>query len=124
MAKPVGALAKEAQPSFQFRIGYFGLFCFGLQAVGVPMHGTPMEKSIHTEQYAQLLTLLRSARDVAGVTQVELASRLNATQTFISKCERGERRLDIVELKQWCEAIGLSLVELAVRFEDACNKRA
>ncbi|WP_424217994.1 helix-turn-helix domain-containing protein [Thauera humireducens] len=58
------------------------------------------------------------------LTQVELASRLNATQTFISKCERGERRLDIVELKQWCEAIGLSLVELAVRFEDACNKRA
>lgn len=63
-----------------------------------------------------------SARDVAGVTPVELASRVNAAQTFISKCECGERRLDIVELKQWCEAIGLSLVELAVRSEDACNK--
>lgn len=86
-------------------------------------HGTSMEKSIHTEEYALFLTLLRNARDGAGVTQAELASRLKTTQTFVSKCERGERRLDIVELKKWCEAIEVSLADFSGRFEAACNTR-
>lgn len=82
-----------------------------------------MEKSIHTEEYALFLTLLRNARDSAGVTQIELATRMNTTQTFISKCERGERRLDIVELKLWCNAISVPFAEFASQFEDASSKR-
>jgi len=82
-----------------------------------------MEKTIYTEQYGLFLQLLRESRLSSEVTQVELASRLNATQTFVSKCERGERRLDVVELKQWCEAIEISLPDFVARLDDACKKR-
>jgi transcriptional regulator with XRE-family HTH domain len=71
------------------------------------------------QEYGLFLTLLRAARVEAGLTQQEVASRLRATQTFVSKCERGERRLDIVELRAWCVAIDTTLGEFAVRFDSA-----
>ncbi|MBI3132990.1 MAG: helix-turn-helix transcriptional regulator [Acidobacteria bacterium] len=70
-----------------------------------------MQKSIARKEYAVLLDHLREVREQVGVTQVELASRLEGTQTFISKCERGERRLDLIELRDWCRALGISLDE-------------
>lgn len=68
-----------------------------------------MEKSICTKEYALFLSHLRSARKAAGLTQVEIAQCLQQTQSFVSKCERGERRIDIVELRAFCQAIGISL---------------
>jgi transcriptional regulator with XRE-family HTH domain len=41
------------------------------------------------------------------VPQVEVASRLRNTQTFVSKCERGERRIDVVEFVDYAEALGV-----------------
>ena len=104
------------------RIVYFGLFQVGLQSLSVSFEVTLVEKSIHTEQYALFLNALREARVRAGVTQIELASRLEATQTFVSKCERGERRLDVVELAQWCAAVDISLTEFVARLEELCKK--
>ncbi len=72
-----------------------------------------MEKSISSKQYKLFLRELRKARRDAGVTQVELAKRLNATQTFVSKCERGERRIDVVELREFCSAIEISFSDFA-----------
>ena len=86
------------------------------------MHGTPMEKSIHTKEYALFLEILRGTRERAGLTQLVVAERLHATQTFVSKCERGERRLDIVELREWCIAIGTTLGALSSSFDAACRK--
>jgi transcriptional regulator with XRE-family HTH domain len=83
-----------------------------------------MEKSIHTRNYALFLLILRRFRDELGLTQVDLAARLGVTQTFVSKCERGERRLDVVELKIWCDALETSLVEFSTRFEIECQKTA
>lgn len=83
-----------------------------------------MEKSIHTREYALFLETLRRFRDELGLTQLDVATRLGATQTFVSKCERGERRLDIVELKNWCAAMEISLVEFSSRLEAACKKIA
>lgn len=83
-----------------------------------------MEKSIHTKEYALFLEYLRGERERAGLSQLEVASRLDATQTFVSKCERGERRLDIVELRQWCLAIDTTLGEFSSRFDAACKKMA
>lgn len=80
-----------------------------------------MDKSIHTREYALFLETLRRFREERELTQLDLAARLGATQSFISKCERGERRLDIVELKRWCDAMDLSLVEFTKRLEDACR---
>lgn len=80
-----------------------------------------MKKTIHTGEYALLIALLRDAREKADLTQLELASRLSTTQSSVSKIERGERRLDLVELKTWCDATDMPLAHFAARFERACE---
>lgn len=77
-----------------------------------------MDKSIHSAQYTSFLTLLKAARIERNITQVQLAERLQETQVFVSKCERGERRLDIIETMRWCQALGISLAELAQQLEN------
>jgi len=76
-----------------------------------------MEKTIYTEQYGHMLAALRSAREAADLTQIELAEKLDAPQSFVSKCERGERRLDVIELRLWCAALGVSLSEFVTSLE-------
>ena len=82
-----------------------------------------MEKSIHSAQYRVFLKSMRRARTRAGLTQGDLAARLSKTQSFVSKCERGERRIDIVELRQFCAAWGLTLKQFVVDFEAALKRR-
>lgn len=65
-----------------------------------------MDKSAFSTEYRILLAHLRQARTEAGLTQEELAERLGESQSFISKVERGERRLDVVELRAFCRALG------------------
>ncbi|MDM4138794.1 MULTISPECIES: helix-turn-helix transcriptional regulator [Mycobacterium] len=71
-----------------------------------------MEKSIWSEQYQELCTLLRQLRREAGFTQVDVAKRLDVPQSFVSKYESGERRLDVIELRHVAEAIGTTLEEI------------
>lgn len=79
---------------------------------------SPMLKSLHTRQYAFLLQELRAARTAAGLTQIALAEKLAMQQSDVSKCERGTRRLDVVELRQWSQALGVGLVELVRRLDE------
>jgi transcriptional regulator with XRE-family HTH domain len=51
--------------------------------------------------YRLFLTRLREARLAAGLTQVEVAAKLHRPQSFVSKCESGERRVDVVELTEF-----------------------
>jgi transcriptional regulator with XRE-family HTH domain len=76
-----------------------------------------MEKTIYSREYAVVLRLLRAAREQAGITQVDLAKKLKQTQSFVSKIERGDRRLDIVQLRTFCKVFGLSLLEFVERLE-------
>lgn len=76
-----------------------------------------MEKSIYTQQYELMLEILRNARKTAGISQAELALRLDLTQSKVSKCEVGERRLDFIEVREWCRAIGLPLTTLLDEIE-------
>ena len=78
-----------------------------------------MQKSIHSREYRVFCELLREARERGGLTQEELAARLGESQTFVSKCERGERRLDLVETWRFCEAMGASFRGFAVRLDKA-----
>jgi transcriptional regulator with XRE-family HTH domain len=64
-------------------------------------------KSIHSRRSAALRQLLIAARKASGLSQEELAQRLKSTQSAVSKIERGERRLDVVEFLNWCDAIGV-----------------
>lgn len=82
-----------------------------------------MDKTIYSESYQTFLRLLRSTREALGVSQVELAIRLSETQSFVSKCERGQRRLDIVEVATWCNALGLSLAEFSAHLDDALLRK-
>ena len=58
-------------------------------------------------------------RKAAGITQVELAERLGKPQSFVSKVERGERRLDVIEFCQVAEALGHEPAKLLQDFGDA-----
>jgi|HubBroStandDraft_4_1064222.scaffolds.fasta_scaffold951538_1 transcriptional regulator with XRE-family HTH domain len=78
-----------------------------------------MEKSIHSTQYAAFLKVLRHTRRRAGLTQIQLAKKIDETQTFVSKCERGERRIDVVELRTFCQAFGVPLRQFVTLFEKA-----
>ena len=62
--------------------------------------------------------LLRAIRHEAGLRQAVLAHRLGQTQSFVSKYESGERRVDILELAEICRACGVSLRDFVVRFEE------
>jgi transcriptional regulator with XRE-family HTH domain len=81
-----------------------------------------MEKSIHSARYSVFLKMLKKARQGAGFTQSELARKIHETQTFVSKCERGERRIDVVELQTFCLAFGVSLKEFVVTLERAIRR--
>ena len=81
-----------------------------------------MQKTIYTDEHAVFLAKLREARERAGLTQVDAAARMEVTQSFVSKCERGERRLDIVELNSWCRALGISLAKFAGELEKTLGK--
>ena len=76
-----------------------------------------MQKSITSRNYAYFLEQLRKTREQAGITQEDMASRLGETQSFVSKCERGERRMDIVELREFCKAMGITLERFVKQFE-------
>lgn len=80
-------------------------------------HKTKIEKTIYTSEYVVVLRLLKAARENAGVTQVELAELLGQTQSFVSKIERGDRRLDILQLRTILKALGTSLVDFVKKLE-------
>ncbi len=76
-----------------------------------------MGKSLSSTEGEKLAALLRSVRAEAGLTQSEVAERLDLPQSFVSKYESGERRLDLVELRQICKALKISLGDFVRRFE-------
>jgi transcriptional regulator with XRE-family HTH domain len=78
-----------------------------------------MEKSIYTAQQKKLQELLRQIRTEADLRQTELAERLGVPQSFVSKYEIGERRLDILEIREVSKAVGISLEEFARRLEES-----
>jgi transcriptional regulator with XRE-family HTH domain len=66
-----------------------------------------------------LRRLLVSLRNEAGLRQVDLAERLHKPQSFVSKYESGERRLDLIELYKVCQALQIRFADFAERFEKA-----
>jgi transcriptional regulator with XRE-family HTH domain len=74
-------------------------------------------QSIYSRDHRRLVALLRGIREDAGLSQVELARRLRRSQSFVSKYESGQRRLDLIELRSICHALGVDLVDLVTRFE-------
>ena len=64
--------------------------------------------SLHTQDYAHFRMLLVQAREATGLTQVELSRKLGRPQSFVSKYENGERRLDVIEFIYVCDALAIN----------------
>ena len=77
-----------------------------------------MEKSLYSERQRKLQELLRQIRVEAGLRQVDLAEKLGEPQSFVSKYENGERRLDIIEIRAICQVVGITLEKFARKLED------
>ena len=76
-----------------------------------------MAKTVHRPEYEALATLLRDARLKANLTQGDLAKRLSRSQVYVSNVENTVRRLDVLELRDYCLALGLGLERLLARWE-------
>ena len=76
-----------------------------------------MAKSVHTDSYRFLLKLLTQARTDAELTQRQLAAKLGKHQSYVSKIESGERRLDVVEFIRAVNALGLDAIPLLERLQ-------
>jgi transcriptional regulator with XRE-family HTH domain len=76
-----------------------------------------VSKSVFTPAYSFLLNLLIARRGELGLTQLGLAEKLGRPQSFISKYERGERRLDLVELLDVAKALSLDPVVIVRKMQ-------
>lgn len=85
------------------------------------------KKKLYSDEYQALLALLRETRNAAGKSQVEMAAELGVAQSFVSKCERGERRVDLIDLLRMLRVMGaapdLFLTQLQERFPPRSDAR-
>lgn len=76
-----------------------------------------MAKSLYRTENLELAALLRSLREATGQTQTQFATRIARNQTYVSNVELGIRRLDLVELRDYCAGLNTHLGELIAQWE-------
>jgi transcriptional regulator with XRE-family HTH domain len=77
-----------------------------LQVQGKKRKAPATMKPIHTPEYKRMRERLREAREAAGLTQEKVAEHLGKPQSFVSKVETGERRIDPTELEKFAKLYG------------------
>lgn len=77
-----------------------------------------MPLPVPKNKYERLRVLLVEAREEAGLTQVELGKRLRRPQAFVSKIERGLRRVDVLEFLEIARAIGFDPIEFLRKLDN------
>lgn len=81
-----------------------------------------MSKSAFSKTHAVLVQTLIGARREKGILQADLARRLGKDQSFISRIEGGQRRVDMVEFLEYAEALGIEPRQLFTAFMDALQR--
>jgi transcriptional regulator with XRE-family HTH domain len=66
----------------------------------------------------RLAEILRQLRIKAKLRQVDMAARLDEPQSYVSRYESAEQRLELIELRRICQVLGITLNELVERFEN------
>lgn len=69
-----------------------------------------------------LRKLLKDLREGANIRQIDLALRLNRPQSFVSKYESGEKNLNLIEIREVCESLGITLSDFIRHFEKVMNE--
>jgi transcriptional regulator with XRE-family HTH domain len=77
--------------------------------------GAHLSKQLRTARHRRVMAALVEVRNTAGATQRELARRLARAHSYVSRIEKGDRRLDLPEFIQWCEVLGADPVEVLRR---------
>lgn len=80
-------------------------------------------KSLNSDAHQKLCALLAEARSQVPMVQAELSERLGRPQSFVSKYERGERRLDVVEFLEVCRGLGVDPHAIIQQVEQAMPKK-
>lgn len=76
-----------------------------------------MDKSLYSQRQVELQRLLRHLRKKADLRQQDVADLIGEPQSFVSKYESGERRLDVLELREVCQVLGISLAQFVAQLE-------
>lgn len=77
-----------------------------------------MANALHRPQYELFRKLMIQARERSGLTQVQVAGALGKPQSFISKYERGDRRLDFSEFAEIADVLGIDIAEFVAAYRD------
>lgn len=77
-------------------------------------------RSIHNKRYKAIIAFIRRRREEAGITQKEMTKVMHLRQGIISKIETCERRIDLLELLQYCGGVNVSIREI-VDYLDQMN---
>ena len=70
------------------------------------------KKSIHTQEYREIISKLINSRKKVGLTQIEVADLLNCSQSYISKIENCQIRIDLIQLKVFAELYKTNIQDL------------
>lgn len=96
-------------------ISKFGIYHFRIYLSRV-------KKSLNTKETKILLDMLYQLRVSAGLRQSDLAGMLKVPQSFVSKMESGERRIDLIELRSILACFKTDLVEFVKELEKRVNE--
>jgi transcriptional regulator with XRE-family HTH domain len=81
-----------------------------------------MKKTLNTKESKILLEMLYQLRSSSGIRQSDLAQMLKVPQSFISKIESGERRIDLIELRAILKCLNTNLAEFISELEKRLNE--
>lgn len=81
-----------------------------------------MRYPLHSEKYKLFLEELNALREQAGISQMELADRMQIGQDIVSRCESGRRRVDVFELAVWTHACGTSLEAFVKKLDERIQR--
>ena len=78
-----------------------------------------MEGSVYTRDYLVFLAVLRKAREDAGLTQRQLALKLDKSYSYVAKLETGYSRMDIYQIRCYLQAVGMPFLQFMQAYEAA-----